>query len=61
MLHNYQGPFPVRGLVDLGPYCGAVEYVRTVEPEGESSGLIFVRDDDVEDGRRRGRRPIPPE
>jgi len=52
MLHSYEGPFPVRGLVDLGPYCSDVDYVPTVEPETDTSGLVIVGTED-----RPGRRP----
>lgn len=57
MLHNYRGPFPVPGLVDLGPYCGDVDYVSTVELP-ESSGLVIVgTEDNREPISRPGRRP----
>lgn len=63
MLHNYRGPFPAGGVVDLGPYCGDVDYVSTVEPvAAESSGLFFLDGDSSREGDRpgRGRRPTLP-
>jgi len=63
LLHRYQGPFPVPGglVGDLGPHCGGVEYVPTVEPVTGESDLVIIGEEEVNQSRRRGKRPNRPE